>query len=39
MLPIPGTGSLEHLHENCNAALVTLDAAAMQELETAPEMA
>jgi aryl-alcohol dehydrogenase-like predicted oxidoreductase len=38
MLPIPGTGSLEHLRENCDAALVTLDAAAMKELETAPEM-
>jgi aryl-alcohol dehydrogenase-like predicted oxidoreductase len=38
MLPIPGTGSLEHLRENCDAALVTLDAASMKELETAPEM-
>jgi aryl-alcohol dehydrogenase-like predicted oxidoreductase len=35
-LPIPGTGSLDHLRENCDAALVTLDAAAMAELETAP---
>ena len=38
MLPIPGTGSPEHLRENCDAALVTLDAAAMKELETAPEL-
>jgi len=38
MLPIPGTGSPEHLRENCDAALVTLDAAAMAELETAPEL-
>ena len=38
MLPIPGTGSLEHLKENCDAALVTLEPAAMQELETAPEL-
>jgi pyridoxine 4-dehydrogenase len=36
MLPIPGTGSLEHLRENCDAALVTLDDAAMEELATAP---
>ena len=39
MLPIPGTGSLEHLKENCDAALVTLEPAAMKELETAPELA
>jgi aryl-alcohol dehydrogenase-like predicted oxidoreductase len=38
MLPIPGTGSIEHLRENCDAALVTLEPAAMKELETAPEM-
>jgi pyridoxine 4-dehydrogenase len=38
MLPIPGTGSLEHLRENCDAALVTLDDAAMRELEAAPEL-
>lgn len=38
MLPIPGTGSPEHLRENCDAALVTLDEAAMRELETAPEL-
>ena len=37
-LPIPGTGSLEHLRENCDAALVTLDSDAMQELQTAPAM-
>jgi aryl-alcohol dehydrogenase-like predicted oxidoreductase len=35
MLPIPGTGSLEHLRENCQAALVTLDDAAMHELTEA----
>ena len=39
MLPIPGTGSMEHLKENCDAALVTLEPAAMKELETAPELA
>lgn len=39
MLPIPGTGSMDHLRENCDAALVTLDAAAMKELETAPDVA
>jgi aryl-alcohol dehydrogenase-like predicted oxidoreductase len=32
MLPIPGTGSLEHVRENCNAALVTLDDVAMAQL-------
>ena len=36
MLPIPGTGSLEHLRENCDAALVTLDQAAMASLQVAP---
>ena len=35
MLPIPGTGSLEHVRENCDAALVTLDDAAMAELAQA----
>jgi aryl-alcohol dehydrogenase-like predicted oxidoreductase len=35
MLPIPGTGSLEHLRENCDAALVTLDDEAMQQLRQA----
>ena len=39
MLPIPGTGSLEHLRENCDAALVTLDDAAMAELAQAVETA
>jgi len=38
MLPIPGTGSLEHLRENCDAALVTLDDAAMTELADAVEV-
>lgn len=33
MLPIPGTGSLAHLEENCAAATVTLDDAAMAELD------
>jgi aryl-alcohol dehydrogenase-like predicted oxidoreductase len=37
MLPIPGTGSLEHLRDNCKAALVTLDDAAMHELTTVIE--
>jgi len=32
VLPIPGTGSPEHLRENCAAAEVHLDAAAMAEL-------
>jgi len=32
MLPIPGTGSLEHLDENCAGALVQLDEAALTEL-------
>lgn len=36
MLPIPGTGSPEHLRENCDAALVTLDADAIRELENEP---
>ena len=28
----PGTGSVDHVEENCNAATVTLDAAALDEL-------
>jgi aryl-alcohol dehydrogenase-like predicted oxidoreductase len=32
MLPIPGTGSLDHLNENCGGAEVELDAAAVTEL-------
>jgi pyridoxine 4-dehydrogenase len=39
MLPIPGTGSPEHLRENCDAALVHLDEAAMEELREAPDLA
>ncbi len=35
LLPIPGTGSPEHLRENCAAAQVHLDEAAMAELATA----
>jgi pyridoxine 4-dehydrogenase len=33
MLPIPGTGSVAHLEENCAAATVTLDDATMAEIE------
>ena len=33
MLPIPGTGSLDHLQENCDAALVELDDATRAELD------
>lgn len=33
MLPIPGTGSLEHLEENCASALITLDAETVGELD------
>ncbi|MBU6277844.1 MAG: aldo/keto reductase [Actinomycetales bacterium] len=33
ILPIPGTGSLSHLEENCSAALVHLDPAAMAEID------
>jgi len=33
MLPIPGTGSLAHLDENCDGALVQLDPAAIAELD------
>jgi pyridoxine 4-dehydrogenase len=32
MLPIPGTGSLGHLNENCGGAEIELDAAAVSEL-------
>lgn len=32
MLPIPGTGSLTHLADNCGASSVVLDAAAIEEL-------
>lgn len=33
MLPIPGTGSIAHLEENCAAADVSLDAATIAELD------
>lgn len=33
MLPIPGTGSIAHLEENCAAALVDLDDPTMAELD------
>jgi len=33
ILPIPGTGSLEHLAENCAAALITLDDETVGELD------
>ncbi len=33
MLPIPGTGSLAHLEDNCAAALVQLDDQAIAELD------
>jgi len=33
MLPIPGTGSLTHLEDNCAAAQVHLDEAALAELD------
>jgi aryl-alcohol dehydrogenase-like predicted oxidoreductase len=35
MLPIPGTSRVQHLEENLDAALVTLDDRDMQELEQA----
>lgn len=35
MMPIPGTGSVQHLEENLGAAGVTLDDAAFEELEAA----
>lgn len=33
ILPIPGTGSLDHLEENCGGAPVTLDGDALDELD------
>lgn len=33
MLPIPGTGSLGHLEENCSSALITLDDETVTELD------
>ena len=33
MLPIPGTGSLSHLEENCASALLTLDPETVSELD------
>jgi aryl-alcohol dehydrogenase-like predicted oxidoreductase len=36
LLPIPGTGSVEHLQENCDAALVTLDEATIAALDDLP---
>jgi aryl-alcohol dehydrogenase-like predicted oxidoreductase len=33
MLPIPGTGSLDHVEENCAAALVELDQPTITELD------
>ena len=33
MLPIPGTGTLEHLRENVKAALIELSEDDLQELE------
>jgi pyridoxine 4-dehydrogenase len=33
MLPIPGTGSVRHLEENCAAASLQLDAAAIEQLD------
>jgi aryl-alcohol dehydrogenase-like predicted oxidoreductase len=33
MLPIPGTGSLEHLAENCASSDLVLDDAALAELD------
>jgi aryl-alcohol dehydrogenase-like predicted oxidoreductase len=35
MLPIPGTGSLAHLEENCGAAAVRLDDATAARIEAA----
>ncbi len=37
MLPIPGTGSVAHLEENCAAARLTLDEAAMAVLDALPD--
>lgn len=36
MLPIPGTGSIAHLEDNCGASTVTLDDATMAELNELP---
>ena len=36
MLPIPGTGSVRHVEENCGAADVRLDAEAIAELDALP---
>lgn len=36
MLPIPGTGSIAHLEENCGGATVQLDAQAISEINTLP---
>ena len=33
MLPIPGTGSIAHLEDNCGAALVQLDDPTIAELD------
>jgi pyridoxine 4-dehydrogenase len=35
MLPIPGTGSVEHLEENCAAAQIELDADEVERIEAA----
>jgi pyridoxine 4-dehydrogenase len=35
MLPIPGTGSVEHLEENCAAARIELDADEVERIEAA----
>ncbi len=32
MLPIPGTGSVEHLEENCAAAEIELDPTELEEI-------
>ena len=39
MLPIPGTGSIDHLDDNCAGALVQLDAEALAELDHLAELA
>jgi aryl-alcohol dehydrogenase-like predicted oxidoreductase len=36
MLPIPGTGSIDHLIENCEAGRVHLTAEQMSALDTLP---
>jgi pyridoxine 4-dehydrogenase len=38
MLPIPGTGSLAHLEENCAAAFVDLDAGSIAQLDALPHI-